>query len=139
MQVVVLLGEDAAVDLKSRGLTTSRARVLWRLLDGAKTQRELATALEVSPRTITDLVDGLTKTGFVTREPHPGDRRATLVTLTARGTATLEELAQSRRTFARQLFGDLPHEQLDCLASGLDAVLAQLRELVATGKQEKVR
>jgi len=42
--------------------------------------------LHVAPRTITALFDGLVATGFVTREPHPSDRHAALVTLTERRT-----------------------------------------------------
>ena len=37
-------------------------------------------------RNVTGLVDALEGAGFVTRSPHPTDRRATVVSLTPQGT-----------------------------------------------------
>lgn len=34
-------------------------------------------SLVAEPRNVTDLVDALERDGYVTREPHPTDRRAT--------------------------------------------------------------
>ncbi|WP_404313347.1 MarR family transcriptional regulator [Agrococcus terreus] len=42
-------------------------------------QRDLATALGLASASVTALVDRLVKTGHVRREPHPADRRATIV------------------------------------------------------------
>ena len=42
-------------------------------------QRDLAAALRLASPSITALVDRLTKSGHVRREPHPDDRRATIV------------------------------------------------------------
>jgi DNA-binding MarR family transcriptional regulator len=131
LQLVVLLGEDMARSLARDGLTVSRARVLWRLQPGPTTQRALADALGVSPRTITGLVDSLVATGFVTREPHPTDRRATLVTLTDHGARTVAALERSRRDLARSLFAALPDARFRGFVKGLDDVLARLRELEA--------
>ncbi|HEY4456567.1 MAG TPA: MarR family transcriptional regulator, partial [Pseudonocardiaceae bacterium] len=88
MELNILLNEDAERGLAQSGLTMSRAGLLWEVFHhGPVTQRVLSEALKVSSRNITGLVDGLVETGFVTREPHPTDRRATLVTLTEHGKA----------------------------------------------------
>lgn len=42
-------------------------------------QRDLAAALQLASPSITALVDRLTKSGHVRREPDPNDRRATIV------------------------------------------------------------
>lgn len=42
--------------------------------------------LGVSPSTMTGLADRLEKEGYVRRRPHPKDRRATVLQLTAKGT-----------------------------------------------------
>jgi DNA-binding MarR family transcriptional regulator len=108
--------------------------VLWRVgQPGPTTQRVLADALEVSPRTIAGLVDGLVATGFVTREPHPTDRRATLVSVTDHGARTVEAMARGPQELAQMLFADMPIEQLDCFVEGLVEVLARLQQLKATG------
>jgi DNA-binding MarR family transcriptional regulator len=72
------------------------------------------------------------ETGFVTREPHPSDRRAALVTFTERGRATAQALADGHRRLARQLFGGLPEGVFDGFDAGLLHVLTQLRGALAS-------
>jgi DNA-binding MarR family transcriptional regulator len=130
LELTVLLGRDMTEGLAREGLTESRAHVLWDLQRrGPCTQRVLAGALQVTPRTITTLIDGLVSTGFVTREPHPSDRRATLVTFTPLGDATAQALVEGHRQLARRLFEDLPADVLDGFDAGLVKVIHQLRSL----------
>jgi DNA-binding MarR family transcriptional regulator len=127
LAVTVLLNEDATQSLAKEGLTIPRAHLLWHLHhQGPSTQRVLADALRVSPRNVTGLVDGLAEAGFVTRAPHPTDRRATLVTLTDRGTASMAQMARDHQALARLLFDDL--EEFAAFAGGLEHVLAKLGE-----------
>lgn len=127
LAVAVLLNEDATNSLAKEGLTLPRAHLLWVLHhQGPCTQRVLAEALRVSPRNVTGLVDGLVDSGFVTREPHPTDRRATHVRLTARGSDSMREMARGHQKLARLLFGDL--EEFEAFATGLEQVLARLDE-----------
>jgi DNA-binding MarR family transcriptional regulator len=53
-----------------------------------------AHALQVAPRSVTDLTEGLTARGLVERHPHPADRRITLLRLTPAGR---EQLTQARQ------------------------------------------
>jgi DNA-binding MarR family transcriptional regulator len=128
LELTLLLGQDATEGLGRMGLTESRAHLLWELQRrGPCTQRALADALKVAPRTITTLIDALVETGFVTREPHPSDRRATLVTFTAHGQDTARALVEGHSQLARALFEDLPAEALDGFDAGLVHVIARLR------------
>jgi DNA-binding MarR family transcriptional regulator len=132
LELAVLLGDDMARDLARRGLTGSRAHVVWELhRRGPSTQQTLAGALGVTPRAITGLVDALTESGFVTREPHPSDRRATLVTFTPRGERAARALERDHIQLAGQLFGDMSATTFRGFSRGLDAVLARLRELMS--------
>lgn len=127
LEVVVFLGNDMTESLARDGLTGARAHVLWELQrSGPTTQRALADAMNVSARNVTGLVDGLVATGFVTREPHPTDRRATWVTFTDRGAATARQLQAGQQELAGQLFAEMPDKQLDCFLAGLDEVLTRL-------------
>ena len=131
LELTVLLNRDMTVSLAGYGLTDSRAHLVWELHHrGPCTQRALASALRVTPRTITALVDGLAETGFIVRQPHPADRRATLVTFTDKGRLTADMLVNSHRELARQLFEGLPHESFDHFNVGLSQVLSRLRALV---------
>ena len=128
--LTVMLNDDMERDLAARGLTPSRTSLLWMLRRlGPSPQKDLAAAMRVSARTVTGLVDGLVATGFVTREPHPSDRRAFLVTLTPRGTEAVAKLEADQRELGRQLFATMPAERFDGLVAGLDDVLATLHSL----------
>ena len=130
LSLVVLLNEDMTRSLAKDDLTVSRATLLWTLAQtGPCPQRVLADALGVSARTVTGLVDGLVATGFVTREPHPGDRRATLVTFTPRGSGWLERRRRDQAELGRELFGSMPAERFRAFTAGLADVLARLRAL----------
>jgi DNA-binding MarR family transcriptional regulator len=132
LELTVLLGRDMTDSLAREGLTDSRAHLLWQLQQrGPCTQRTLAADLHVTPRTITALVDGLVATGFVTREPHPSDRRAALVTFTERGRNTAQALLDGHRRLARQLFADLPPNVFDSFDAGLLHVITQFRGVLA--------
>jgi DNA-binding MarR family transcriptional regulator len=138
LEVAVLMGDDMTRGLARIGLTPPRAHLLWEVHHrGPTTQRELAEALNVSPRNVTGLVDALSDTGFVTREPHPEDRRATLVSLTRKGKRTAEGLVTGRDELAEQLFGDMSDRQLGSLVRGLDVVLERLRSLISAEAQVK--
>ena len=82
--------------------------------------------MKVSARTVTGLVDGLEATGFVSRQPHPTDRRATLVTFTERGLRTVA-MERGQQEFARLLFAEMAEERLDCFTGVLGEILTQLR------------
>jgi DNA-binding MarR family transcriptional regulator len=133
LELVVLLNHDMTQTLAERGLTVSRATLLWTLRrTGPCPQRDLAAALGVTARTVTGLVDGLVAAGLVTREPHPSDRRATLVTLTGAGTDLVATMEREQQELGGQLFGAMPRARLDGFVAGLDDVLATLHRLGLT-------
>jgi DNA-binding MarR family transcriptional regulator len=132
LQISLVLNEDLERSLAEQGLTVSRAPVIWHLHhQGPSTQRFLADALKVSARNITGLVDKLEETGFVTRSPHPQDRRATLVSLTKHGQAITAAWERDQRELTRMLFSGLPGHKFDCLVEGLGEILTQLQAAVA--------
>jgi len=129
LELVAVLDADARRELARDGLTAARAHVLWELQHrGPLPQKALADALRVSARNITGLVDGLVESGFVTREPHPRDRRATLVTFTRRGSRVMAQMERDHARFADLLFDDLTDRQVNSLVKSLDLVLSRLRE-----------
>jgi len=129
LEIVVLLTDDMAKALALHSLTPARAALLWRLQQvGPRTGQRLAADLRVSARNITGLVDGLVASGFVTREPHATDRRASLVTLTDRGSRVVQSLQRDQLEFSDYLFGDLPADRLDLLVVEFDDLLNRIRQ-----------
>ena len=131
LEVTVVLGRDMSGHLADQGLTESRAHVLYVLHEtGPTTQRTLADALQVVPRTMTGLVDGLVASGHVTRERHPDDGRAFLVTPTPVGAETARALFEGRLDLARGLFADWAPERIGRLVDDLDDVLAEIHAML---------
>ena len=130
LELAVLVNEDMDRALAADDLTRSRAHVLWELHHrGPVPQRTLADALDMSARNITGIVDALVATGFVTREPHPTDRRATLVTPTEKGRHTATAMVHGRHELAGALFAQMPPELFAAYVEALDTVLARFKEL----------
>jgi DNA-binding MarR family transcriptional regulator len=89
--------------------------------DGPQRMADLASALDVTPRNVTTLVDRLERDGIVQRRPHPTDRRATVIELTASAHGAVERsmeheasigelferLAPADRATLIRLIGDL--------------------------------
>lgn len=130
IEIALLIEDDLARSLPD-GLTVARTHLLWVLhQSGPTTQQSLATALQVSPRNVTGLVDALEASRFVERRPHPGDRRATLVTLTESGVRTMDAMERDRRDSAAELVAGLESDRLEQLGHDLDLVAARLQKLV---------
>jgi DNA-binding MarR family transcriptional regulator len=129
-----LLNDDMTQAIAALGLTPSRTHLLWELGQrGPVPQRLLADALKVTPRAVTGLVDALVASGLVTREPHPRDRRATLVTLTPSGETLTGRLTRDHKALARALFGAMSKTELDRFLRGLNGVIDRLQtHLTAT-------
>ena len=77
--------------LESLGLTTARFALLNALgkHEGA-IQQELGAAMGIDPSTMVSLIDDLERAGLAQRRPHPTDRRAREIAITAKGRRTLE-------------------------------------------------
>ena len=123
----VTVGEYMQAGLVARGLTRARATVIWHLhRQGPVTQRQLAQTIGVTARNVTALLDGLQESGFVRRDPHPGDRRAVLVRLTDAGVAVTQQLAADYQDGSAQLFAGLPVGQVQQFLATLDVLTARL-------------
>jgi DNA-binding MarR family transcriptional regulator len=123
----VLLVDSMDRGLAERSLTRARAELIWRLRrEGPQTQRALSQLLQCTPRNVTGLVDALEAAGFVERGPHPSDRRATVVSLTRKGSAATARMEAEYQEAAKVLFADVDPAELDAFSSTLDRILAQL-------------
>ena len=93
------------------GLSMARTKVLRRLHEqGPTRQSVLAADFELSPHSITDIVDGLERQGMAERRPDPADRRAKLVAITDAGEASLDVANATRERLLTQIFGSLSED-----------------------------
>jgi DNA-binding MarR family transcriptional regulator len=127
--LAVVLGDLMTDRLAQHRLTPARAEVIWLLhRTGPQTQRQLSHALKCTPRNVTGLVDALETAGIITRNPHPTDRRATLVTLTPQGKTLAAPWHTDRDHTSDTLFSDTTPAELTTFVTILDRVLHRLRQ-----------
>ena len=85
----------------------------------------------MSARNITGLVDALEAGGYVTRSPHPTDRRAIMVSLAASAEQFMHRMQREHADLTADLLGAVAPADRPALERGIDAIAARLRELVA--------
>ena len=98
----------AAEALESVGLTTATFGVLNVLgaHEGAN-QQEIGSAMGIEPSTMVSLIDELEAKGLAKRQPHPNDRRARAVVLTAKGRRVRERSRQMASQAEDEVLGGL--------------------------------
>ncbi len=117
---------DANAD---HGLTFLRLRLIDRLNEeGPAMMRTLADELRLTPRHMTALVDALEQENLVARRPHPTDRRATVVELTASGCEAANAVLAPSMNAIAGLFDELTAEEMVELEALVGKLLAALRE-----------
>jgi DNA-binding MarR family transcriptional regulator len=132
LEVSEVFQRDMARAFAGTSLTPSRIRLLWDLAaNGPSAQHVLATRLEMSPRNITGLVDALESGGYVTRSPHPSDRRAIIVSLSASSVQFMRDMQQDHADLSAELLDAVDVADRDALMRGITAIAARLRELIA--------
>jgi DNA-binding MarR family transcriptional regulator len=115
LSVAYLVRRTVDDEMVASGLSLSRAKVL-QVLDqqGPIRQASLAKSLSFAPRSITQAIDGLERSGHVERRADPGDQRSKLVHLTPAGRAALVSSMEAGEGILRSIFGGLgPAQQAD--------------------------
>jgi len=79
---------------------------LYRYRDGLK-MRALSRYLMVTGGNVTGLTDELERDGLVARQNDPADRRAFIVSLTAKGRRSFETMAREHESWIHELFAGL--------------------------------
>lgn len=83
---------------------------------GALPLGKIGERLQVHPTSVTSLIDGLERVGYVIRKPSSDDRRRTLATITAAGSAAADEATRALND-ARFATRPLGREDLEAITS----------------------
>jgi DNA-binding MarR family transcriptional regulator len=109
------------------GLSYARLRLLEVLhCQGPARMKDLADELHLSARNMTTVADALETDGLVRRVPHPTDRRATLLELTAAGLAAASKSLEPRLTEMSRLFDALTAAERRAMLRSLDKLLCAM-------------
>jgi DNA-binding MarR family transcriptional regulator len=119
MSEIVLDHDHKDAVSQALDLSWARVRALQRLAAQPQTLRALAELLVADPPYVTLIVDDLEERGLAQRIPHPEDRRAKLVQLTAAGRATAAR-AQEMLDEPPDALLELPPKDLAALVRTLE-------------------
>ncbi|MFF2044101.1 MarR family winged helix-turn-helix transcriptional regulator [Kitasatospora sp. NPDC058170] len=117
------------------GLTSARWQVLGLLAEGPQSAAHLARERGLRRQAAQQTVVKLVEDGLVSTAPNPADRRAPLVSLTAKGADALARLEPAERRWLEHLAAALDPDDLKAtrrLLRGLRAVLADELPLSVT-------
>jgi DNA-binding MarR family transcriptional regulator len=131
-RLVPQLTELMETGAREFGMGFARGRVLWALQEsGPVMMRALSQRLGISPRTVTGLIDALEADGWVTRTPHPEDRRATIIAITPTAQGALTTLREGYEGLAHDLLADVDPADLAACQSVLGIIHERLTDVVA--------
>lgn len=120
-----LMAEAVEAELRGHKLNITDYMLLMTLLlseTGTRLISQLAKALMVHATTATLATDRLEGRGLIARNPHPTDRRATVVSITKEGRALVSVVTESLKTVDFGFGGSTPDDQRE-----LVDVLGRLR------------
>jgi len=78
-------------------------------------QQQLHEQTGIDPSSMVAVIDELEAVGLAERRPHPGDRRARSIYLTARGEETLQRVREVAAGLQAEMFGRLSKQELATL------------------------
>lgn len=96
-------------------------------LDGPQSPSQLAALLDITTASATELLDRLVHRGFITRTPHPRDRRKLLIKLTEAGAEQISTVLNSFAARLEPLTDRLDPHQRRALLDVIQAAHATLR------------
>ena len=98
LELMQAVGHELEEAARAEGLTVPQA-LLLRTLDQPMRMGDLASLRVCDPSSLTTMALRLEAAGLIVRRPDPADRRARIISLTAKG-------AQVRRRFVARLLRD---------------------------------
>lgn len=121
------------VDQRARehGMTRAQWAVLARLeRDEGMMQTEMAEALEIQPISLLRLLDRLCEQALVERRPHPTDRRANCLYLTASGRDRLAQMMPLSREISQNVLATFNEADVADLLGKLLSLKANIRRVI---------
>ncbi|MDB5873359.1 MAG: transcriptional regulator, MarR family [Ramlibacter sp.] len=128
--------------LAGTGLTPAKIALLmlmWAANDESVSFSDLGSHLSVGRATISGLVDGLVKDGFLNRKEDPQDRRNSLAELSASGRKRLKSIMDDHSRRLTAAFGTIDPHELEALTHLLNhfATCAEQGDLPAESPAPK--
>lgn len=98
---------------------------------GAMSSRELAYAADLTPATVTQMLDGLEAAGLVERVRSPQDKRIVLTSLSERGRAVIDERRKRYEPLWTNALSDFSIEELGAASAVLERLAEMFDEIAS--------
>lgn len=119
-----------------RETTTSQTEALAIVYhEGPITLKQLAEQMQLTPGSISQLIEQLERLDLVTRTPSTTDRRVTHVTTTEKGTAEVLRIKAQKEDLFKNVYKDLSLDEIRIMAKVQEKMIAYLKE--QAGEQPK--
>lgn len=105
------------------GITLSQFLMLMQVAGGKQCQRELATALGVTPAAVSRQVAQMTAAGYIKRLSHEHDRRFEYLALTAQGRKTYERASQALESGFADVYEGLSSDEQRAIHESLSRLM----------------
>lgn len=102
--------------------------LLWD--EGPLTQKEIADRMQKDKNSITKLIDGLEKKGYVSRKTDNDDRRRNVVEVTTFGQAQKQEITHIAINAADNILGGIPDDELAKVVEVLNKLNKNMKKLL---------
>jgi MarR family transcriptional regulator, organic hydroperoxide resistance regulator len=111
-------------------LTTSQVRALFKIdIEGETTAGDLAKSADLSPASVTAMLDHLERDGIVARRRADHDRRVVMVSLTEEGRTLVQARREAWRARAAQALEGVAEADLHAAADVMRRMAALLDDL----------
>jgi len=130
--VALLAREFAALfedELRPHGLNETDFRTLMMLFsqpEHTAHPSELCAYVGQSPANMTRVTDGLFERGLISRVASDEDRRRMILRITPAGEVLVHELLPGTHARLREIFGDMPAVERECLLGQLRGILGRM-------------
>ncbi|WP_294562110.1 MarR family transcriptional regulator [uncultured Traorella sp.] len=115
--------------MESEGLFYGQLPILETVrTKGCCTQREIATALNVTPPSVATSVKRLVKKGYLAKKTDEKDQRSTLITITESGNLKTQACRKKFDEMDERIFDALSDQECEGLAHILDKLNASMRK-----------
>lgn len=95
--------------------------------NGPLTLKKLASQMQLTPGSITQLVEQLERLQFVTRTPSTTDRRVTHVAITEQGVAEMSRIQTQKEDLFKNVYKDLSVDEARTMVKVQEKMIAYLK------------
>ena len=107
--------------------------LLWD--EGPLTQQQIADQMQKDKNSITKLIDGLEKKGYVIGETNTEDRRKNLVVVTKMGEGKKQEITRIAINAADNILGGIPLVELNTVVEVLNKLNRNMKNLLKKNQE----